>query len=75
MAKTIDECIDEIFKTQKNVGNKGAWRIKKTRFYKGELPDHGKQELLQRFGYVMLSEATYVKVEKPNRDGKDESCD
>lgn len=66
--KTMDECVDEIFRTQQNVGNKGAWRIKKTRFYKGELPDHGKKALLEEFGYVCVTEATYVKVENTKGD-------
>lgn len=70
-ARTIDECIDEIFRTTKNRGNKTAWRLKKMRFYRGELPDHGKKALLEEFGYVLVSEATYVKVQPPPSQKQD----
>jgi hypothetical protein len=75
-AKTIDECIDEIFRTTKG-RRETKWRIKKTRFYKGELPDHGKQSLLKEFGYVLVSEATYTKPEpaKKKKSDGDEQLD
>lgn len=66
-AKTMDECVAEIFRTHKNIGNDPKWRVKKSRFQHGELPEHGKHALLKQFGYVLVSQATYRKSPKPNK--------
>jgi hypothetical protein len=60
-AKTMDECLEEIFSTHKNEGNAVAWRLKKHKFYNGILPDHGKKALLDEFGYKLVEPAKYVK--------------
>ena len=59
VGKTADECLEEIF--AENRSNDNAWKIKKSRFKKGELPEHGKQALLAEFGYVQNKEATYIR--------------
>lgn len=60
-AKTIDECVDEIFKTHKNIGNLPAWRTMKTRFYDKKLSERSKKNLLKDHGYVIVTEAQYEK--------------
>ncbi len=60
-AKTVDECVREIFDTHINEGNDGAWRTKKTRFANGTLSHRAKMMLLEEFGYSMVTEAQYEK--------------
>jgi hypothetical protein len=69
--KTIDECVDEIFKTTTNQGNKPAWRTAKTRFYDKKLSLKAKERLLKQFGYVKVQDAAYEKkAVKPRKNKK-----
>ncbi len=66
-AQTMDECVDEIFRTQKNVGNAPRWRTAKTRFYDGSLSLHAKKKLLEDYNYVVVEPAKYEKKEKKSK--------